>query len=127
MRKKIIIISISILLILFLVMWKVNSNYRSQHYYEKLKENMQSDIERVLYIVCPHCEVGSASFSMDFEAEQNDYYGIDKEKILDIDGKSYCKVRVKAKCISDGKLEWNTYIKCKDYEDEGYNIEKQME
>ncbi len=43
-----------------------------------------------------------------------------KDKFLDVDGKSYCKAYIDTKCVEDGKWEWNTYLSCKDYEDEGY-------
>ena len=46
--------------------------------------------------------------------------GFDKEKLLDIDNKSYCKTYIKYECIKDGKWEWQTYISCKDYTDKGY-------
>ena len=103
---------------------KLYKNYSHNKRYREIKDNIQVDIERVLYIIYPHCTPGKSHYGILFEAKQNDYYGVDKGKLLDIDRKSYCKVRAKAKCISDGKFEWNTYIKCKDYEDDGYSIEK---
>lgn len=123
MKKRILTVLICLILISGIT-WKVVSDNKKQNYYVKLKENMQGDIERVLYVIYPHCEVGKANYGILFEAEQNDYYGVDKKKLLDIDGESYCKVRAKARCISEGKLEWDTYIKCNDYEDDGYSVEK---
>lgn len=119
MKKKIIIICISIILIG--IVWIIVLNNNKQHFYNNLKENMQSDIERVLYLIYPHCTFGNVIPELLFEESQNDYYGIDKKKLLDIDGKSYCKIKVKAKCIENSKLNWSTFIKCKDYEDEEYN------
>ena len=118
-RKMMFIVPIIIIAIITIVLICVE-NYRKQHFYDNLKENMQDDIERVLYLTSPHCHVGNVVPDLLLEAEQNNYYGVDKEKLLDIDNKSYCKVKAKVKCIEDGKLDWNTYIKCKDYKDEGY-------
>lgn len=50
--------------------------------------------------------------------------GMDKEKLLDTDNKSYCKVYVKTRCNEDNKWGWDINLSCKDYEDEGYNFEK---
>lgn len=128
MKKKtkiIIIISIILILCIFAPTGlKLYKNYSHNKRYQEIKDDIQVDIERVLHIIYPHCQVGKSQYGILFEAEQNDYYGVDKKKLLDIDGKSYCKVIAKAKCISDGQFEWDTYIKCKDYEDAGYNIEK---
>lgn len=46
--------------------------------------------------------------------------GMDKEKLLDIDKKSYCKVYVKTKCVEIGQWNWNIMISYKEYEDNGY-------
>ena len=98
--------------------------YHRKNYYQNLKDNIQDDIERVLYLISPQCSVGSIQGSVVFEESQNDYYLVDKKKLLDIDGKSYCKIKVNPRCVSDGKLEWDTYIKCKNYQDEGYEDDK---
>lgn len=127
MKKKIIIIFIVVIIVLCILAprgFKIYKDYLHNKRYQEIKDDIQVDIERVLHIIYPHCQVDKSQYGILFEAEQNDYYGVDKKKLLDIDGKSYCKVRAKAKCISDGRFEWDTYIKCKDYEDEGYNIEK---
>lgn len=44
----------------------------------------------------------------------------DKGKILDIDGKSYCKAYIKIKCVEIGKWTWNIAISYKDYTDKEY-------
>ena len=46
---------------------------------------------------------------------------MDKELLLDVDDKSYCKVRVEVKCVSVNEFAWDTYLKCKDYEDVNYS------
>ncbi len=119
MNKKI-IISIIILIILIPSILIYN-NVRKKQYYNNLKENIQDDIKKVLYLIYPHCEVENVIGDLLLEESQNDYYGIDKKKLLDIDGKSYCQIKAKAKCIEESKLTWKTYIKCKNYKDQGFN------
>lgn len=119
-RKMLFIVPIAVVIIITIILVCVENN-RKQHFYDNLKKNMQDDIERVLHLLYPHCQVGHANPGLLLEESQNNYYGIDKRKLLDIDGKSYCKIKVKTKCVEDSKLDWETYIKCKDYEDEEYS------
>lgn len=121
MKKKIIIILIMIILIVIGITWKFVADNRKKNFYDNLKKKMQDDIKRVLYTIYPHCEVGYVVPDLVFEESQNNYYGVDKKKLLDIDSKSYCKIKVKTKCVENSKLNWTTYIRCKDYEDEGFN------
>ena len=46
--------------------------------------------------------------------------GFDKEKLLDVDYKSYCQVYVDAKCVEEGKWEWEASLKCKNYTDKNF-------
>lgn len=119
-KKMLFIIPMVMIIIGAIILICVEYN-RRLHFYDNLKDNMQNDIERVLYLLYPHCQVGSANPGLLLEESQNNYYGIDNKKLLDIDGKSYCKIKVKTKCVEDSKLNWETYIKCKDYEDKGFN------
>ena len=57
-RKMIFIIPIVIVVIVTIILICVE-NYRKQYFYDNLKENMQDDIERVLYLTSPHCHVGN--------------------------------------------------------------------
>ena len=45
---------------------------------------------------------------------------MDKEKLLDVDKKSYCKVYVYTNCAEVGKWNWKTTISCKNYQDKDY-------
>ncbi len=117
MKKKILLICIPIILVIILAIVFVFYN-KNKYYYEKLKANLQEDIARVLRITNPYCEPNNSSFTMDFKADG--YYNIDKKKFLDIDKKSYCVVQILAKCKKTNQLSWDTYIKCNNYKDEGF-------
>ena len=96
------------------------SIYKKEIYYQELKDSIQEDISSYIKIHSPYCSVGSATSSID-EKILIIQAGVDKQKFLDIDGKSYCKVKVNVKCIAENEHSWDTYLKCIDYEDEGYN------
>lgn len=119
MKKKIIIIFIAFLLIVLGIIWKFAVDYQKQNYYQELKNSIQEDISNYIKISSPYCLVGSSSSTIDEEILMVQA-GIDKKKFLDVDGKSYCKVKVNIRCIAENEHEWDTYLKCKDYEDEGY-------
>ena len=84
-----------------------------------LKNDIDKELERYMYVIAPKCypENGSPLIT-----HQDLVYnaGMNKDKLLDIDEKSYCKVYVKTKCVEYGKWEWNTMISCKNYKDKGF-------
>lgn len=43
-----------------------------------------------------------------------------KEKLLDIDGKSYCKAYAKTFDTEDCGVDYKIYLKCKNYQTKGY-------
>lgn len=98
------------------------SNYKKQNYYQELKDNLQEDIDKYVKISAPYCSVESASFTIN-EETLIVQAGINKDKLLDIDGESYCKLKVNVKCVVENKHSWNIYLKCNNYEDEEYSQE----
>ena len=50
--------------------------------------------------------------------------GMDKELLLDVDGESYCDVKVEVKCVDVNEFQWDTYLKCKYFEG---NIDSKLE
>lgn len=122
-KNKIILLAIiTILLASILIMLICISDHKNQKYYQELKDNLQEDIEKYIKISAPYCSVGSSSFTID-EETLIVQAGINKDKLLDIDGESYCKVRIKTRCVAENKHSWDTYLKCKYYEDKEYNQE----
>lgn len=125
-RKKrfIIIIIIFLLLLVFGIIISVNyikkqTKIKEQERYAEIKNDIDKELERYMYVIAPKCypENGSPLIT-----HQDLVYnaGMNKDKLLDIDEKSYCKVYVKTKCVEYGKWEWNTMISCKNYKDKGF-------
>lgn len=86
--------------------------------YAQIKSDVDKEMQRYLYVRSPKCQKGSINTTTTETLINN--AGFDKEKLKDIDYKSYCSVYVDAKCVEDGKWEWNTYLKCNNYKDDGF-------
>lgn len=124
MRKKLIIMILSVFLIvivgvLFVGIRDHKIQEQNQKRYEEIKKDIDNELQRYMYVIAPKCypENGTPLLT-----HQDLVYngGMDKEKLLDIDEKSYCKVYIKTKCVEVGKWNWDIYISCKDYTDKGY-------
>ena len=120
-KKMIFIIPIVIVVIVAIILVCISEN-KEKNYYQELKDSIQEDIRNYIKISSPYCSAGSATSSIDEEILIVQA-GIDKNKFLDIDGKSYCKVKVNIRCVAENEHDFDTYIKCKDYEDEEYSRE----
>lgn len=119
--KKIIVLVLMLILIICVVGGVIfYKNYFSDYRYDKIKEDIQEDIAGYLRVVYPHCTPREGGLII---TDETLIYqrGMDKEKLLDIDKKSYCKVRVEVRCVLEDTLEWDTYLKCKNYEDVEYS------
>lgn len=129
MKKKI-IISFVILLVILGVGVIVGFNYknkineRNQEHYANIMKNIQPEIETYIKLTKFYCNpdrgenTGTTVYTDETLINQR---GMDKELLLDVDGKSYCKVRVEVKCVAVNEFAWDTYLKCKDYEDINYS------
>ena len=124
MKKKIIITilficSIIIVSILFVNIKNHKIEEQNKKRYEEIRKNIDTELKRYLYVIAPKCypEEGTPLIT-----HRDLVYngGMDKEKLLDIDEKSYCKAYIKTKCIEVGKWDWDIMISCKDYTDNGY-------
>jgi len=130
MKIKIIIIIMAVLMLIGTsigivvgLKHKKEIEQRNQKRYAEIKEDIQEDIAGYVRVRRPFCSVErgenlNAIYTDDTLVNQR---GMDKEKLLDVDGKSYCKVRVEVKCVGENEHTWDTYLKCKDYEDENYS------
>lgn len=124
MKKKIIITILFICLIIIGSILFVNiKNHKIENHnkkrYEEIRKNIDTELKRYLYVIAPNCypEDGTPLIT-----HRDLVYngGMDKEKLLDVDEKSYCKAYIKPKCIEIGKWDWDIMISCKDYTDDGY-------
>jgi hypothetical protein len=94
---------------------------------QKLKKNIQPDIAAYVRLRSPYCnpERGENSAIVTHTDQTLIYQrGMNKELLLDTDGKSYRKVRVEVRCVAENKHEWDTYLKCKNYELDEKNIKE---
>jgi len=121
-RKKVLFILIVFVIIgsIFLIKDYFYRQTQLQHQkrYEEIRNDVDREMQKYIYLTSPKCTKGSATHITHKELVYN--RGMDKEKFLDVDGKSYCKVYVDSVCVEDGKWEWKVYLSCKDYEDKGY-------
>ena len=129
MKKKL-IISLIIVAIVLSVATIIGLNYKSiikkrnQEHYAKIMENIQLEIETYIKLTKFYCNpergenTGTTVYTDETLVNQR---GMDKELLLDVDGKSYCKVRVEVKCVAVNEFAWDTYLKCKNYEDVNYS------
>lgn len=126
MKKKL-IISLIVLLIIICVGIIIGLNYKNivynknQKRYQEIKEDIQDDIAGYLRVAAPYCSPDSSAQLTITDETLINQRGMDKEELLDVDGESYCKVRVETRCVLENKHEWDTYLSCKDYEDENYS------
>lgn len=129
MKKKIIIVIILVLIIVgigvvIVLNYKNAIKKRNQKRYAEIKEDIQSDIAAYVRLTSHYCNPsrGENSGVAVYTDETLIYQrGMDKELLLDVDGESYCKVRVEVRCVDENEFAWDTYLKCKDYEDENYS------
>ena len=121
MKKKIIIVAaIVVILLIGIVAGLSYKKYSKNKRYETIKIEIEEEAKRYLKVSHPYCTPGSASFTMTEDALLVQWT-MDKKKLLDVDGKSYCKTRIEVTCVAENELDMNVYIKCKDYEDENYS------
>ena len=124
MMKKIIIIILLIFIIIGSILFineKINKKIEEQNNkrYEEIKKDIDTELKRYLYVIAPKCQPNSGTPLI---THQDLVYnaGMNKEKFLDIDKKSYCKAYIEAKCVEVGKWDWDIMISCKNYTDDGY-------
>jgi len=87
--------------------------------YDEIKNDIDAELNRYMKVVSPNC-IKSNSGQLITHKTLVINGGMDKEVLLDVDGKSYCGVYVKTSCPEDGVNAWKIYLSCNDYEDKGY-------
>ena len=87
--------------------------------YTEIKEDINTELERYMYVIAPKCNTDEG---VPLITHKDLVYngGMDKEKFLDTDNKSYCKAYIIPKCNENHIWSWDIKLSCKDYEAEGY-------
>lgn len=98
--------------------WNVEQT--AEERYAQIKADVSKELERYLYVKYPKCSVDNHKVIRTNHEDLVYNGGLDKEKLLDIDLKSYCMVYVDATCVSEGKINWNVYLSCKNHTDKGF-------
>lgn len=86
--------------------------------YEEIKRDVEIEIKRYIGLVS-NCKY---SHDENIITHETLVYngGFDKEKLLDVDNKSYCSVYALSRCNENEENEYEIYLKCKNYEDKGF-------
>ena len=132
MKKKIIISLIIVIVILVIgtiigLNCKNKIDERNQLHYEKMKERIQPEIDRYVRIMHHYCDPSrgeNSGIAIYNDERLTKHAGMDKELLLDADGKTYCKVKVEVECVGVNQFQWDTYLKCKYFEG---NIDSKLE
>lgn len=121
MKKKIIIFAVVVIILTIGIVAGLSyKKYSKNKRYETIKIEIEEEAKRYLKVSHPYCTPGSASFTIN-ENTLLVQWAMDKKKLLDVDGKSYCKTRIEVMCVAENELDMDVYIKCNDYEDENYS------
>lgn len=119
MKKKIIILIIVVIFLVGIIVFVNYDKKEKSKRYDEIKREIDTELKRYMYLIAPNCQVdGGSQIITHKDLVYN--AGMDKEKFLDVDKKSYCKSYVKPVCVKEGVWDWDIKISCKGYEDNGY-------
>ena len=96
------------------------SKEKRLHRYDEIRTDVRHEMERYWYLVMPTCNPNETTRQDVSSQTLIREAAMDKEKFLDVDGKNYCSTLTYATCIYKNVWEFETFIKCKDYEDKEY-------
>lgn len=85
--------------------------------YEEIRESVKK--EAIEYLTLTESLDRKEEYLYDDDITNPLYRGADKNILLDIDNKSYCKAAIYG-YVKDDKWNADVYIKCKNYSDEEY-------
>lgn len=118
--KKNIVILIIVVIFLVGIIGFINYNKKEKtKRYDEIKKEIDKELKRYMYLIAPNCQVDGGSTIITHKVLVYNA-GMDKEKFLDVDKKSYCKSYVEPVCVKEGVWDWDIKISCKGYEDDGY-------
>lgn len=114
---------------------KTNNRLNTKRYSE-IKESVKIAVEKRIKAQYPSCPI-SQEWKDEYKSKSGQFFQasglinngyIKKNELLDVDNKSYCDVYVVIKPYYEDPqdqqhnchINYNFYLKCNDYEDEGY-------
>ena len=120
MKKKILICLVVILLVLTGCFILTNMNHKKENErYEQIKKDVREEAITYLTIIqTPYAE-GYEYYLYEDDIVNPLHRGADKNILLDVDNKSYCKSSIKG-FVKDGKWDADVYLKCNKFEDKEY-------
>ncbi|UKI28899.1 MAG: hypothetical protein L6V78_00535 [Clostridium sp.] len=112
MKKVLIILFIIIIIIgaIFLVN-AYSKRFKTKKRYTEIKKDINTELERYMYVIAPKCKTDEGTPLI---THKDLVYngGMDKEKFLDTDNKSYCKSLYYSKNVMKNHI-WSWDIKTK--------------
>ena len=120
MKKKIIICLITVLLVVAACIILINMNHKKDNErYEQIKKDVREEAITYLTIIqTPYAE-GYEYYLYEDDIVNPLHRGADKNILLDVDNKSYCKSSIRG-FVKDGKWDADVYLKCNKFEDKEY-------
>lgn len=121
-KKKLIMIIVAILVVILgTLLFIVYINSKNTKRYTEIKENVASESERFLNLsLPPEYNEGREEYLYEDDIVDLQARGADKNILLDIDKKTYCKTVIMGKC-SNKEWKVKVYLSCKKYKDKEYD------
>ena len=121
MKKKIILILLlAVLIIIVSILLLVINHINEMKRYKQIKEDVKREAETYLEITKPIIyNPNKKEWLYEEDIVSPLHRGANKNIILDVDKKNYCKVAIRG-YVQDNKWNAKVYLKCKNYEDELY-------
>lgn len=120
MKKKILIISVIVVIIIVAVAILINTkNNIEAKRYEQIKKDVGEEAITYLTITQIPYTNGYEYYLYDDDIVNPLHRGADKNILLDVDEKSYCKASIRG-FVKDDKWDADVYLKCNKYEDKEY-------
>ncbi len=128
MKKKVLIVVIgSVILFLLLSLgYLKHKDYKRENEDKRYKEIINGFEEAVIWnldatnLSAKNCEQNISKSVLLTSSYLNSQGYLDLEVMKDIDGKSYCKAYAKSFKTEDCGVDYDIYIKCNNYETEGF-------
>ncbi len=117
MKKKWFIYCFILLIVIGMIIGIILKNKANYKRYEEIKKNVKE--EAIIYLTITRTIDSKEEYLSENDIVNPFHRGADKDIILDVDKKTYCKVSIKS-FVKNNKWDADVYLKCKNYEDDLY-------